>query len=279
VSAPRSTAGPYSPPATGSAGVGCGSLLAVFVVVFTLNALVNFLLARWSRELAIGLAELLAVGLPTVLAVRFLRLEARRLLRWRRAATTDLLLALPLAASLSLLNDQLSNLTGLVFPMPRAVHDAIVDLLRASTGLEWAVRIFGVGVAAAVSEELLFRGLIQGSLEKTMGPRRAIVLTSLAFAVIHMLPWGFPSYFLAGLALGLATVATSSLAVPILVHFLNNLTALALVNLTGVETLGRPVWVPLPLLLPALLVFALVMRHYLQRLSRAATGVPPSPLR
>lgn len=266
------SASTYWPPAPAPRGAaaapGCGFLITVFLVVLILNAAVNLLLARWSQEAAIALSEIAAVGLPTLLAVRFLRLDARAILRWRRPAASDLLLALPLAACLSILNDQLSNLTSLVFPMPQLMREAILNLLRASTPLEWAIRIFGVGVAAAVSEELLFRGLIQGGLEKSLGKGRAIVLTSIAFAVIHMLPWGMPSYLLAGLVLGTAAVATGTLAVPILIHLLNNLTALALVNLTGVETLGRPVWIPLPILLPAFAVFILVTRHYLQRMAR-----------
>ena len=268
---PQASSDPYRPPAPASAGriqPGCGSLLAVFFIVLLLNAAVNLLLARWSAELAIALSEILAVGLPTLVAVRFLGLDAPAIFRWRRPATSDLLLAVPLAASLSILNDQLSNLSGLVYPMPESMREAILHLLRAATPLQWAIRIFGVGVAAAVAEEHLFRGLLQGGLERRLGAGPAIVLTSAAFAIIHLLPWGIPSYLLAGLILGTAAVATGSLAVPILIHLLNNLTALALVNLTGVETLGRPVWVPLPILLPALAVFALLMRHYLRRISK-----------
>jgi len=268
---PEASSDPYKPPAPGSVEPfqpGCGALLAVFFIVLLLNAAVNLLLARWSAELAIALSEILAVGLPTLVAVRFLGLDARAIFRWRRPAMSDLLLAVPLAASLSILNDQLSNLTGLVFPMPESMREAILNLLRASTLLQWAIRIFGVGVAAAVAEELLFRGLLQGSLERRLGAGRAILLTSVAFAIIHLLPWGIPSYLLAGLILGTAAVATGTLAVPILIHLLNNLTALALVNLTGVETLGQPVWVPLPILLPALAFFALLMRHYLQRIRK-----------
>lgn len=116
-----------------------------------------------------------------------------------------------------------------VYPIPEAQRDAIVGLLRADTAYEWAVCIFGVAVAASISEEILFRGFIQTSLERgPLGRGRAILLTSFLFAVIHLIPQGMASYLLAGVVLGITAVATKSILVPIIIHAVNNTGAILL---------------------------------------------------
>jgi membrane protease YdiL (CAAX protease family) len=217
-------------------------------------------------DAALLFAELLALLVPTVLAVAYLRADFRATLRLRLPTATDVLLAVPLAIALAVLNDQLMNLVDQIYPMPEADRSAMVELLRASTVYEWAVRLFGIVVAAAVSEEILFRGFIQTSLEEgRLGRGGAILLTSLLFAVIHLIPQGMPSYVLAGVVLGITAVATESILVPILIHAVHNAASLFMLNLADVETLGQPVWVPPQILIPAVLILVIALVYYLRR--------------
>jgi membrane protease YdiL (CAAX protease family) len=126
------------------------------------------------------------------------------------------------------------------------------------------VKLLTIGIGAAVSEELMFRGFIQSALSRAMRPARAIALTAFLFMALHILP--LPSFVAAGLVLGVAALATGSVAVPALVHFINNAAALALVNVAGLESLGDPVWIPPSILLPAIAIFALSLAYYVRRL-------------
>ncbi len=81
---------------------------------------------------------------------------------------------------------------------------------------------------------------------------------------LHILP--LPSFAVAGMVLGLTALSTRSIVVPVVIHFLNNASALALVNLAGLETLGDPIWIPAEILLPAMAIFALCVFYYSRRL-------------
>jgi membrane protease YdiL (CAAX protease family) len=78
--------------------------------------------------------------------------------------------------------------------------------------------LFGLGTAPA--EELLFRGLMYRLLEPR-GPARAVLVSSLAFAAVHVPVYGWlslPPAIAAGLLLGWLRWWTGSLAAPVLVH-------------------------------------------------------------
>jgi hypothetical protein len=103
----------------------------------------------------------------------------------------------------------------------------------------------------------------------------AVLWTSFLFMALHILP--LPSFAAAGLVLGVAALATRSVVVPVVIHFVNNAAALALVNLAGLETLGDPVWIPAEILVPAVAIFAFSMGYYGRRLLRAREEGRASP--
>ncbi len=78
-------------------------------------------------------------------------------------------------------------------------------------------------VVPAIFEEILFRGYIQ----KRLLPHSqgfAIVVTSVLFAVLHARPADLPSIFLFSLFLGCVAQRFDTLAAPMILHFINNLT-------------------------------------------------------
>lgn len=88
---------------------------------------------------------------------------------------------------------------------------------------------------APVYEELIFRGWMLGRLERRFGPRRAIVLSSLLFGLVHVrnVYWrevdavlGNVLYtgVLLGPLLAWVTLRTRSLWPAVVLHYANNLT-------------------------------------------------------
>ena len=75
-------------------------------------------------------------------------------------------------------------------------------------------------------EEILFRGLIYGALEKRLRVSGAMVISSLLFALVHLQVVYFIPIFCLGMVLGWARWKTNSLGLPILIHILNNGVAL-----------------------------------------------------
>lgn len=83
-----------------------------------------------------------------------------------------------------------------------------------------------ITVFAAISEELIFRGLLQNALTKHLGSAWAIVLASTAFALVHFQLHALPVLILMGMTFGYLYQRTGSLLVNVVVHSLNNAAAL-----------------------------------------------------
>lgn len=86
--------------------------------------------------------------------------------------------------------------------------------------------IVAIVIMAPIVEELLFRGAIQGHLlRQWKHPAWAIVLSSLIFGLVHGNWVQAPFAFVTGLALGWMYYRTGSLLPGMLMHFVNNGTA------------------------------------------------------
>ena len=82
-----------------------------------------------------------------------------------------------------------------------------------------------------IAEELLFRGLLFGALQRWLSPRWTIVLTAAIFTLVHMQPIYFLPMLPVGLLLGLARQKSGSLALPMVLHIINNGASLLLLQL------------------------------------------------
>src|SRR5262249_19123287 len=103
---------------------------------------------------------------------------------------------------------------------------------EAQAGLWFTLLVVAVG--AAVNEELFCRGFLGNGLVGRYGVLVGVVITSVIFGVIHgNVPQGVWACML-GCFLHLAYLATRSLWVPMLLHFLNSAAA----TLVGAALLG-----------------------------------------
>ena len=95
--------------------------------------------------------------------------------------------------------------------------------------------IAGVAVLGPLSEEVLFRGFLCPRLLSQLGPRAAIWLSSIIFAILH-LHYGIQTIMIVydGLILAWARYRTGSILVPVLLHMMINGTIIALL-LAGID--------------------------------------------
>ncbi len=247
--------------------------LAAFLCTFAAIVGAGIFIARTGLPLDFailatpGVALLVAVG-----AVRVFRLDPVRTLQLRPAKHGHLLLSVPVALSLFVVSDQLANLSHSLIPIDEELIRTVAEMVRADSALSWLVRLAGIGFGAAVSEELLFRGVILTGLGR-LGRGGAIVVSAVLFTMMHGLL--LPNYFVAGLVLGLAAAASGSILVPISIHLFHNLAALLLFNLAEIETLGDPLWTPAGILVPALGILAIGVSVFLRQLVADARAARP----
>jgi sodium transport system permease protein len=82
--------------------------------------------------------------------------------------------------------------------------------------------LLAIAVTPAICEEVAFRGFILSGLCRNKRTGLAIVFSSLAFGVIHMIPQQVFNATLLGLVLGLLTIRSNSLLPAIMFHFIYN---------------------------------------------------------
>lgn len=88
------------------------------------------------------------------------------------------------------------------------------------------VNLLVVAVIAAIGEEFLFRGCVQGILVRWFrNPHLAIWITAIVFSAIHLQFYGFLPRMLLGALFGYLLLWGKNIWLPVLAHFINNATA------------------------------------------------------
>ena len=88
----------------------------------------------------------------------------------------------------------------------------------AEAPMEVAALVFMTVIAAPLTEEVFFRGLVQGALRDRFGPVLAVVVSSLAFAVVHFQLVQFPALLVIGAVHALLVLFTGRLGAALWSH-------------------------------------------------------------
>ncbi len=139
------------------------------------------------------------------------------------------LYAFAMGVSLIILTDEMERLIAIFMPMPDNLAD-MMKPLYVNGFMEWMIVLTGSVVIASVAEEALFRGFLQVSLEKKGDVTRAVVLASVSWTIIHMNPYWAIQIFFMGIFLGYIAQQVNSIRPAILIHAMNNLLALLVIN-------------------------------------------------
>ena len=142
--------------------------------------------------------------------------------------------------------------------------NAMQNLLHVHTVTDAVVLFITAVILAGFAEEMLFRGLLQRTLEHYREPASAIVLSSVFFAIVHFNPWTAIQITLLGLALGYMAWKSHSILPAVILHACNNLFSITLLNLP--EAYGKwyftGVHVKWPWLITAILVIGPVFLSF-----------------
>lgn len=209
------------------------AVLIIAMVAFFLSATIAGQISSWdfTGRLAIGLILSLSIALAVYPSAAE---RDGRMPRLPQRAQTNLFLVLfVLSGAWSF------GLVPLItqFIEVKIVGGGIVDVVTLGRPLEFLM-VCAFALAAPFLEEIIFRGGVQGGLEKTrLGTWGALIVASFLFALGHTTyiePHGIKEghVFVLGLIFGVARMRLG-LTAAILLHFANNLAALALEVLMG----------------------------------------------
>lgn len=218
--------------------------------------------ARMPTELAQSLAwgmlaaQVVAVGLVLLVLPWRIGRGWRRQIGVRAPSGLHMLLVLLIVPGFIVLPDAAQSLvrwlTGLE---PQSVGQELSGLF---SHFPLPLTLLAVAVGPSVVEEFWCRGFLGRGLCARYGIAAGVFITSLLFALMHMNPASIPAYVCMGAYLHFVYFATRSIWAPILLHAMNNGTAVVLALLLSPEKVDQPTPVVVPLAAFALLLFGSV---------------------
>ena len=112
------------------------------------------------------------------------------------------------------------------------VSQSLIDMFSAPAALPIIAVL--VVVIAPIAEEIAFRGFLwRGLIHSRLGLHGTVAVTTVIFALLHAFQYGWFELLLVGglgAILGYSRHLSRSLLVPMLIHFLNNLVAMAMLS-------------------------------------------------
>ena len=136
-------------------------------------------------------------------------------------------------------NMQLTNQSSIL----AKAYEMFMEIMKQMTGGVFWSSFLVVAIFAPIFEEWLCRGMVLRGLLTKMKPVWAIVISALFFAVIHANPWQALNAFLIGLLMGYVYYKTGSLILTMVIHFVNNGTAVILSNIEAFKDYEDLYWI------------------------------------
>jgi membrane protease YdiL (CAAX protease family) len=112
------------------------------------------------------------------------------------------------------------------------IEQAYRLLVTAHDPGEFLFVVFAVALVPAVSEEFLFRGLVQRSFEASAGGVRGAVIAGIVFAAYHLNPFSIIPLIALGVFFGYIVYRSQNITIAVAAHFFNNFIACLAVYLS-----------------------------------------------
>jgi sodium transport system permease protein len=166
--------------------------------------------------------QLVIIATPALMMGVMLTTSVRRTFRLYWPSWKYLAAAVALAPLLHPLTVELSLFLGEHFfpPLPDWAKSAIAPMLDLEQ--PWWLVLLAFALAPGICEEIAFRGFILSGLSRGGRTGLAIVLSSVAFGVMHLIPQQVFNAALLGLVLGLMAIRSNSLLPGVAFHMLYN---------------------------------------------------------
>jgi len=220
------------------------SLLVAILTIGFLESIIGGVTQGGIRgNLLLILGELLLL-VPTILVLRQRRIALRRIMPTRPFTMSGTLGSLLLTGGMLVLIEVLSRWLTPHFVMPEYLQ-SLPDQIRWETPLEAALLFTGGVVVAAITEEILFRGVLQQSLLYSYRSHMpALIVTTVIFALFHVqylfyLPAALELVLLA-LTLAIIVDRTAILSLGMVSHAIFNLIAFLSLQQSESETVLEP---------------------------------------
>ena len=227
-----------------------GMRIFIFLIAFFVCTLIGaaiaalFTLGNDITRLKIGqgISSALMFIAPPIILYAFTRTEPmrqigfRKPLRWWMVfiGIALMFVSLPLTNILGTWNEK-ANFGEFLETFLKMMEDAAGDLTQRMLEVDTIWGLLGnllvIALIPAIGEELTFRGVVQQALTRRCNPHVAIWLSAFIFSFIHFQFYGFLPRMFLGLIRGYMFYYSGSIWTSILMHFINNGTAVVVAYL------------------------------------------------
>ena len=223
----------------------------VVLSIFTLTIIVVLLIGEGEGPFRLLLLESL-IFVPALVFVRFKAYDFKTVFRMYPVHPILIVLGILVGLGLSVLADELHLVMQRYLPMRDEIRDALTRTMTFDSNGEFLLLFLGVVLAAGLGEEMLFRGFVQGILERATDVTKGVLYSTLIFTWMHFNPWWTMEIFSLGLFCGVLAWRARSIYPAVAVHMTVNGLSLWLTNMDEVnlnwyllEGHVHPIWLVL----------------------------------
>jgi len=198
----------------------------------------NVTLIRWATLVG----QLVCILLPTLLLVKYRYGNVLRALKVRVPEPRETIVTVVAVFALQqMAQGYMTFQDSIPIPAPlrqiidmlrQALEETYRVLIRAQSPLEFFFVVITVALVPALSEEFLFRGLVQRSFEEATGGLRAAVIAGVIFGAYHLNPFGIVPLVVLGVFFGYIVYRSGNILLAVTAHFFNNFIACTAVYLS-----------------------------------------------
>jgi membrane protease YdiL (CAAX protease family) len=145
------------------------------------------------------------------------RYDLKRLFRVENISGNSILTALLISIFVYPVVDEVDRIIEHFIPSPE-VFNEIIGILQNLSFDNWILFIFGTVIISSISEEAIFRGFLQTTLERKGDPARAVILTSISWALIYVNPYDAIPIFVFGVVIGFTAWKLKTIWAAIIIH-------------------------------------------------------------
>ena len=211
-----------------SIGAVFGIVVLSIISAFTVGGLIMGISAsspEQTDKLYIYISFFLGQGIILVPPLYFLTIKQipiLKSLRIKMVSLDTIQYSLIFSIGVLIIIDTIDRIIHQIIPTP----DYIIDLsgiMQPDSLLGYVFLFLAVVIVAPIGEEVVFRGFLQKFLEEHWKDiTRAVLVTSLFFAMIHFNPFWTIQIYILGVLLGFLSWKTKSVIPSIMLHSINN---------------------------------------------------------
>jgi uncharacterized protein len=218
------------------------SLIVVFVLYQVLGGAALLLFGGQPKADTVGLfrwftllGQITGILLPALVLIRLRTPDVPGYLRMKLPSPVEIVVAVVAVFSLQQVLQGYLALQEAI-PLPdnvRVIVERIKELFEetyrilvgAESVPEFIFVVLIVAVVPALAEEFLFRGIVQRSMEETVGGLRGAILAGVIFGAFHMNPFSLVPLVALGIFFGYLVYRSQNITLAVAAHFFNNFIA------------------------------------------------------